>query len=104
YTYVDDTIAGLVTVLDRLEECNGEIFNIGIDTTMTTGEGIQIVEDIIGKSARIVNKPKRPGDQMRTWANIEKARRILGYNPTTKPEEGLRKEVEWYKQHILGKI
>jgi len=104
YTYVDDIVDGLVAALDNFDRCAGEIFNIGTDAAITTGEGIKIVEGIIGKPARLAVKPKRPGDQLRTHANIDKARRLLGYHPTTTPAQGLAKEVEWYRQHILGKI
>lgn len=104
YTYVGDIVQGLAAVLDNFDKCIGEIFNIGTDIAITTGEGIKIVEKIIGKPARMVIHPKRPGDQLRTHANIEKARRILGYNPKTTPPEGLAKEVAWYQQHIHGKI
>jgi UDP-glucuronate 4-epimerase len=104
YSYVGDIVDGLIAILENLNRCFGEIFNIGTDTCITTGEGIRIVEEIIGKQVRIARTSKRPGDQLRTHANIEKARNILGYNPTTLPQEGLKKEVEWYKQSILGKI
>jgi len=104
YTYVGDIVQGLVAVLDNFDQCLGEIFNIGTDVAITTGEGIEIVESIIGEPAKKVISAKRPGDQLRTHANIEKARRILGYEPKTLPEEGLAQEVEWYKQHILGRI
>lgn len=104
YTYVGDIVDGLVSLLNKLDEIKGEIFNIGTDVAITTGEGIRIVEEIIGKKAKTEPKPKRHGDQLKTHANITKARRILGYNPTTTAREGLEKEVEWYKEHIFGKI
>jgi nucleoside-diphosphate-sugar epimerase len=104
YTYVGDAIDGLVATLDHLDDCSGEVFNIGTDVAITTAEGIRIVEEIIGKRARIAAKPRRLGDQLRTQANIEKARRILNYEPTTAAREGLKDEVEWYKRHIHGKI
>ena len=104
YTYVGDTIDGLVAALDNFDRCIGEIFNIGTDITLTTEEGIRTVEEVIGKPARIIMAPRRPGDQSKTHANIEKARRLLGYDPTTTLREGVEKTVEWYKQHILGKI
>ena len=104
YTYVGDAVDGMVAVLGNLDRCQGEIFNIGIDTAITTGEGIHIVEDIIGKPAKFIKKPKRPGDQLKTQANIAKARRVLDYNPTTTPRQGLERVVAWYRQHILGKI
>ena len=104
YTYVGDIVDGLVSLLDKLDDIKGEIFNIGTDVAITTGEGIRIVEEIIGKKAKIDPKPKRPGDQLKTHANITKARQVLGYNPTTTARKGLEKEVEWYKEHIFGKI
>jgi nucleoside-diphosphate-sugar epimerase len=104
YTYIGDAIDGLVATLDNFDRCIGEIFNIGTDITLTTEEGIRTVEEVIGKPARLIMAPRRPGDQSKTHANIEKARRLLGYDPTTTLREGVEKTVEWYKQHILGKI
>jgi nucleoside-diphosphate-sugar epimerase len=104
YTYIDDIITGLTSVLQNLDKCNGEIINIGTDRTITTGEGIKIVEQIIGKSAKILTKPKRPGDQEKTHANIKKAKKLLNYTPETSPGDGLKQEVDWYIKHIHGKI
>jgi nucleoside-diphosphate-sugar epimerase len=104
YSYIGDVVDGLVAVLANLERSVGEILNIGTETTITTGEGIQIVEDLIGKRVKILQKPKRAGDQLRTQANIEKARTMLGYEPTTTPREGLQAQVAWYRQNILDKI
>lgn len=104
FTYVGDVVDGLVAVLGSLRECGGEILNIGSGTALTTGEGIRIVEEIIGRRAKIVRAPKRPGDQLKTHANIEKAQRVLGYNPTTSMREGLQNEVTWYRENVLGRI
>ncbi len=104
YTYVGDIVDGLVAVLDNLECCFGEIFNIGSDAAITTGEGIRTVEKIIGRKVRLDRRPRRPGDQLKTHAKIDKARRVLGYNPSTPVEEGLRETVAWYEERILGKI
>jgi len=103
YTFVSDIIDGLVAVLDHWPDCVGEIFNIGSDTSITTGEGIQIVEQIVGRPVRVDRRPRRAGDQKATHANIAKARRVLGYNPTTTPREGLARTVEWYRTHIVGR-
>jgi len=102
YTYIGDAIDGLVAALDNFY--TGEIFNIGTDVTLTTKEAMRTVEEVIGKPAKIVRVPRRAGDQLKTHANIEKARRLLGYDPTTTLREGVEKMVEWYKRHILGKI
>lgn len=104
YTYVGDAVDGLIAVLDNLERCAGEIFNLGMDSAISTGEGIRIVEEIVGRRARIEREPRRAGDQTRTEADIRKARRVLGYEPRATPREGLAREVEWYRTEVLGKV
>ncbi len=104
FTYVRDAAEGIAAVLNKLEQVKGEIFHIGSGIEMTTGEAIKIVEKHLNKSAKIVRTNKRPGDQLKTWADISKARKILGYAPKTMPEEGLRAEVDWYKSEVHGRI
>ncbi|HEX6288682.1 MAG TPA: NAD-dependent epimerase/dehydratase family protein [Herpetosiphonaceae bacterium] len=104
YTYVGDIVDGLVLALHHLDRCVGEIFNIGSDTAITTGEGIQIIEELIGKPARLVRKPRRTGDQLKTHANIDKARSVLSYHPTTSAREGLAAEVAWYRQQVFERV
>ena len=89
-------------VFNHPEKSIGEIFNIGSDKEITTKEGITIVEKIMDKRARFDIKPKRPGDQLHTRANINKARRILGYEPQTSLEEAIRKQIAWYKEKIFS--
>jgi len=102
FTYIDDAVGGLIAVLDHLDSCVGEIFNIGSDIEITTAKGIEIVQKLLGAEARFAHLPKRKGDQLHTHADISKARRILDYNPTTRPEDGLRAEVEWFKDKVFG--
>ncbi|MEM7331491.1 MAG: NAD-dependent epimerase/dehydratase family protein [Chloroflexota bacterium] len=104
FTYVGDIVNGLVSVLPRLDEVNGEIFNIGSDIEHTTGEGIEMIEDILGMSAQFEILPKRAGDQHRTLANIEKAGRLLGYEPQTTLYDALKDQVDWYKSRIHNKV
>jgi nucleoside-diphosphate-sugar epimerase len=95
YTYVDDIVAGCVSVLDQPEVCIGEVFNLGSDREERTATGIRLVEEIVGQSVRIEQQPARAGDQIRTCANIDKARRLLGYAPAVSLEAGLRETVAW---------
>jgi nucleoside-diphosphate-sugar epimerase len=104
YTYVDDIVVGMQAVLDHMPRCRGEIFNIGAGTAITTGEGIRIMEDLVGQKARIIIQPPREGDQLETRANIEKARRVLQYRPNTSALEGLSHELAWYREEVLGKV
>jgi len=101
FTYVQDIVDGIVSVMDHVEVCNGEIFNLGTEEENTTATGIATVEEILGKKITIENKPARPGDQSRTKANIDKARKLLNYNPTTELKEGLEAQVAWFKDNFL---
>lgn len=100
FTFIGDMMRGFTAVLHQPHLAIGEIFNIGSDSEITTGEGIAIVEDIIGKKAIIQRMPKRPGDQLQTRANIEKARRVLGYEPHTTMREGLAVHVQWCQKQL----
>ena len=103
FTFVGDIVDGLVSPLAGSDRCAGQIFNIGCDTAITTGEGIRIIEKIIGTPARIFKLPRRPGDQLTTHANIGKARLALQYDPRTPLEVGLAREVEWYRDRVAGR-
>jgi nucleoside-diphosphate-sugar epimerase len=103
YTHVSDVVDACLLVLSKIALVKGEIFNIGTDKTITTGEGLALIEEILGKKIMRKNVPKRAGDQLETSAKIDKARKILGYDPKVAPKEGLRREVEWYKQKLHKK-
>lgn len=102
YTFVGDIVAGFVAVLGQPDKVIGEIINMGSDVEMSTGEGIAIIEQITGKKAKLDIRPRRPGDQLHTCANIGKAWELLGYAPFTQLAEGLKAEVDWYVNRIYA--
>jgi len=104
YTYVGDVVDACLLVLNKADSIKGEIFNIGNDKTITTGEGLALIEKIMGKKIKYKKLPRRAGDQLETAAKIDKAKKILGYKPKVSPEEGLRREVEWYKNKICNRL
>ncbi len=95
YTYVDDIIDGVVASL-RYEGPLCDVFNLGESQTTTLAELIVQIENAVGKKAIIERKPEQPGDVPVTFADITKARAVLGYNPQTKIAEGIPKFVEWF--------
>lgn len=101
FTYVGDIVDGVVSVLGKEDVVDGEIINLGTEVEHTTQEGIEAVETIIGKSIKINHVDARAGDQLRTKANIDKARKLLDYNPQTTLLEGVKKQVEWYEANFL---
>ena len=101
FTFVEDIIDGVVSVIGKEETINGEVINLGTEQEHTTGEGIAIVEKLLDSKIRKTSVPKRGGDQMFTKANIDKARRLLDYNPSTTLEDGLKQQIEWYRKEFV---
>ncbi len=101
FTYVQDIIDGIVSVFGKEDACNGEIFNLGTEEENSTATGIKTVEELLNTTIEIENKPARPGDQSRTKANIDKARRVLNYNPQISLKEGLKQQVIWFKENFI---
>ena len=97
FTYVEDIVNGVLAVMGKEDLCNNEIFNIGSENEYTTQEGVEYVEKITGKKIKVNLLEPRPGDQLRTNANIEKARKSLGYAPKTSLYQGLEKQVAWFR-------
>lgn len=98
FTYVGDAVEGCIRAIDRFDRCRGEIFNVGSNQTATTGEGIALVEELMGARVRFAMVPPRPGDQLETSADIRKAREVFGYDPQTSLRDGLKREVTWFKR------
>ncbi|MDQ6765693.1 MAG: SDR family NAD(P)-dependent oxidoreductase [Verrucomicrobiota bacterium] len=95
YTYIDDIIQGVMAAF----EYDGplfDIFNLGESETIELRELIVAIEHSLGRNAEINRLPEQPGDVPITCADISKARRLLGYNPTTPLREGLPKFVDWF--------
>ncbi|MEO8206550.1 MAG: NAD-dependent epimerase/dehydratase family protein, partial [Chthoniobacterales bacterium] len=95
YTYVEDIVQGIEGAIDY-NGLNFDIFNLGENQTTTLNELIAILEKTLGKKAVIEQLPEQKGDMPLTCADINKAKRLLGYNPQTKIAEGIPKFVEWY--------
>ncbi|MBI5182645.1 MAG: GDP-mannose 4,6-dehydratase [Nitrospirae bacterium] len=95
YTYIDDIIDGVMKSLDKRHDF--EIFNLGESETTDLRRLISLIEKNLGKKALIDEQPNQPGDVSITYADIEKARMMLQYNPATKIEKGIELFVKWYR-------
>ena len=93
YTYIDDVIQGTMAAL-KYEGPRYDIFNLGESETIQLKELISALENALGKKAKINRLPEQPGDMPLTCADISKARKLLGYNPTMKFSEGLPRFVK----------
>jgi UDP-glucuronate 4-epimerase len=101
FTYIEDVIQGVLAAI-RYDGAPFDIFNLGESETTELREVIAEIEIVLGKKARINTLPPVPGDMPATYADISKARSLLGYAPATGIPSGLRKFIEWYlRAHAL---
>jgi UDP-glucuronate 4-epimerase len=97
YTFIDDIIAGVRAAIDY-DESDYEVINLGESRTVSLRELIALMEREFGVKAKILRQPLQPGDVSQTFADITKARQLLGYNPQTQIEEGIHRFVEWFRE------
>jgi UDP-glucose 4-epimerase len=96
FTYIDDTVAGIIAAIDKFETAKNSVYNLAY------GEGttiLKLAEDAIsltGSSSKITMGEPRTGEVIRYIADISKAKKALGYSPKVGFDEGVRKAVEWY--------
>jgi UDP-glucuronate 4-epimerase len=111
YTYVGDIVSGVLAALDRFELAAAggvapgepyECINLGNDHPVTLNDYLAILERLVGKPVQVKQRPEHPMDAKRTWADLAKARRLLGYEPQTTFEQALASCVEWYKRDVVG--
>ena len=98
YTYIDDIIAGVRAAMDY-DQSNYEVINLGESRTVELRELISLLEKSLDRHAEIDRQPLQPGDVTQTFADIAKARRLLGYSPETQIEQGIEKFVEWFREN-----
>ena len=95
YTYIDDIIQGVMAAFDYQGPLF-DIFNLGESDTIQLKDLIAAIEKTLGRKAKIHQLPEQPGDMPVTCADISKAKKLLGYNPTTPLGVGLPKFVDWF--------
>ena len=97
FTYIDDTVAAVTSIIDRFDQVKGNTLNIA------SGEGVNLlsiaqqIKKLIEASSHIIEDNNRPGEVWKFEADISRARKLLDYEPKIGIEEGLRKTVDWYQ-------
>lgn len=101
YTYVDDIVDGIIKSCEyTLKNKNVyEILNIGNSSPTSLKEMIEIIGKTLNVEPKIKQLPMQPGDVDRTYADVSKAKKLIGYEPKTTFEEGIKKFVKWYKEN-----
>jgi len=101
FTYIDDIVAGVLAALDKVPTGAPahKLYNLGNSNSEKLTDFIAALEGALGKKADMRLEPMQPGDVEKTYADIEEARRALGFSPKTAMAEGVAKFVEWYKDY-----
>jgi len=95
FTYIDDIARGTIAALKPV---GYEIINLGGHETITINDLVTLIEDIVGKRAEVVHGPANPADMLANWADVSKARRMLGWQPQVGLRDGIGRLVSWYQQ------
>jgi UDP-glucuronate 4-epimerase len=98
FTYIDDIIDGTIAAIDL--GANYEIFNLGNNHPVSVLKLIEIIETYTGKKAIQEMLPMQPGEVITTFANIDKAKQMLHFNPKTSIEAGMQKFIAWHQSYI----
>jgi len=93
FTYVDDIVKG---TLSAMRPVGYEIINLGNNSPNKLSYMLSLVEKIIGKKAKIVYKPFHKADLKDTWANVDKAKKLLDWKPNISLEDGIQKTISWF--------
>jgi len=98
FCYVDDLVEGILRALFT-DAAVGEVINLGNDREMTILELAERVRRLTGSSSEITFNPLPEDDPQRRRPRLDRAREILGWEPRVSLEEGLRRVVEWFREH-----
>ena len=97
YTFIEDIVDGIIGSL-HYDQSGYEVINLGNDQTVTLQQMIETIEAVVGKPAVINRLPQQPGDVPQTWAEVSKAQKLFGYQPTITFKEGVERFYQWWKE------
>jgi len=95
FTYVEDIARGTIQALQPLSY---EIINLGGHQTISILELIHMFENLLGKKAKLEFSPAHPADMVASWADVSKAKQLLGWVPEVPLEKGIPLMIDWYRQ------
>jgi len=101
YTHIKDIIQGIILSIKHLD--GYDIFNLGESVSISVIDLVKLLEKYTGEIAKIRFLPIQPGDAIQTYADVTKAKLLLGYSPMVNLEDGLNDFIGWYKSNVLNK-
>ncbi len=97
YTFVADIVQGIWAAINY-RKSKFELINLGNNQTIALADLVRTIERTTNRTAKLQYLPEQPGDVSQTYANINKAKNLLGYQPTTNIETGIERFVEWFEK------
>jgi len=100
FTFVDDVIKGIILTIEKFEEVKNEVYNLAYGEGTTIIKVAELIKQNMRSNSETIIKENRTGEVVKYVADIEKARKNLGYSPTIGIEEGIKKSIEWYEKSL----
>ena len=97
FTYIDDTVDGVVKAIDGFDKVVGNTFNIAYGEAVGLLDVANMLRRLLNSNSRMTIEGNRPGEVWKFKADVSKAKKLLGYSPRVGIEEGLKRSLEWYK-------
>ena len=99
FTYIDDTVEGLILTLEKFDEAKNDTYNIAYGEGITLVHLAEVIKELTGSSSKINITDNRPGEVVQYVADTSKAKAKLGYEPQISFPEGIKKTIEWYEKN-----
>lgn len=99
YTYIGDIVRATILAIEK--PLGFEVINIGNNTPASLNELLAVFEKVIGTKAKVKSRPSHSASVEETYANIDKAKKLLGWEPEVSLEEGIRRLVAWFRANRL---
>ena len=93
FTYIDDIVRGIIAALRPL---GYEVINLGGHEVITINGLVTLVEELTGQKAEVIHGPPNPADMFTNWADVSKARDLLGWSPQFDMRAGIQELINWY--------
>lgn len=100
WTFIDDIVEGIMAAADR--PLGYEILNLGRGEPILLADFVRLIEKLAGKPSNLTAKPMPAADVVYTYANVDRAKELLGYAPKVSVEQGVRALWQWYQHAVLG--
>jgi UDP-glucuronate 4-epimerase len=100
WTYIDDIVSGVVAAVDV--PLGYETINLGRGEPVLLADFVRLIEELAGRPANLIPRPMADADIAYTYADVSRARRLLGYDPQTSVREGVTRFWDWYRRVVLG--